>query len=62
MKKAETCFNCGKEIYTHKCPHCGYEDTTGDICPRKKGLLCMMTKKLCKAKDWRECEVLRNND
>lgn len=61
-KNVDTCFNCGKIIKTKECPYCGYSNTSEDTCPRKRGLLCVLTKKLCKVNQWRECEVLRDND
>lgn len=58
----ETCFSCGKKKRHDKCEHCGYSFSIELICPRKKGILCIHTKKVCKEKDYESCKILRAND
>lgn len=57
-----TCFNCNKVIITEKCPHCGYEYSEKLECPRKRGIKCVHTNKMCTNINYEECKVLRAND
>lgn len=59
-----SCTNCGSRISTYPCKFCGMQRSiTEDLCPRRKGTLCMHTKKICiKGADYINCEVLRSND
>lgn len=56
-----TCFNCGNVTINGKCNFCKYTEYELE-CPRKKGIMCSETKRLCKCKNWEECITLRKND
>ena len=61
-KYTYTCFNCEKSIKTEICPHCGYSFSISDECPRKIGMKCAHTNKLCIVKNYEDCKTLRSND
>jgi len=61
-KYTYTCFNCGSNIKTNKCPHCGYEFSIKDSCPRKQCLKCIHTNKICTLTNYEDCKILRSND
>lgn len=60
------CFICGTEIPTEnkgKCPHCGFEYSIEDICPRCINKVCIHTNDFClKGENYYTCEILRRFD
>lgn len=57
------CIKCHNPISAYPCKFCGLQaDPIKDECPRKKGVNCAHTGKMChKGIDYNNCEVLRKN-